>query len=64
MSTEIQKTVLTYEEVCEVTGISLPTLNRLIRDGRGPKIIKLSERRRGIRREALEAWLSEREGAQ
>ena len=43
-----------------VLGISVATLRRLIADGVGPKVVRVSERRPGIRDSERERWLSER----
>jgi predicted DNA-binding transcriptional regulator AlpA len=58
-----QKTreLLTEAEVSEWLGISQPTLSRHRRNGTGPAFVRLSTRRIGYRRSAVEAWLSERE---
>jgi predicted DNA-binding transcriptional regulator AlpA len=53
--------ILTECEVCSWLGVSEPTLFRHRRDGTGPKFIRLSARRVGYRRSAVEAWLSQRE---
>ena len=53
--------VLTLKEFAELTGLSLPTLRRLIDAGDGPVIIKLSPRRFGIRASRGDAWLESRE---
>ena len=58
-----QKTreVLTQSEVSQWLGISEPTLSRHRRTGTGPAFVRLSARRVGYRRGAVEAWLRERE---
>jgi predicted DNA-binding transcriptional regulator AlpA len=43
-----------------VLRISVATLRRLIADGVGPKVVRVSERRHGIRDSERERWLSER----
>ncbi len=43
-----------------VLGISVATLRRLIDDGVGPRVVRVSERRPGIRDSERERWLSER----
>src|SRR5947209_20333678 len=53
--------VLSEREVCNWLGVSEPTLFRHRRDGTGPKFIRLSARRVGYRRSAVEAWLNQRE---
>ncbi len=58
-----QKTreLLTEAEVSEWLGLSQPTLSRHRRKGTGPAFVRLSTRRIGYRRGAVEAWLHERE---
>lgn len=53
--------ILTEHEVCSWLGISEPTLFRHRRNGTGPKFVRLSARRFGYRRSAVEEWLSGRE---
>ena len=52
-------TMLGTDEVLRMTGLSLATLNRMIQpeDGRFPKPMKLSERRRGWLARDVKAWL-------
>jgi predicted DNA-binding transcriptional regulator AlpA len=52
--------VLTVKESAEWAGLSLSTFKRLQRDGEGPAIVQLSERRIGIRFIDLTRWLAER----
>jgi predicted DNA-binding transcriptional regulator AlpA len=60
---EWQKTreLLTEAEVSEWLGLSQPTLSRHRRNGTGPAFVRLSTRRIGYRRSAVEAWLNEHE---
>ena len=53
--------VLTEAEVSEWLGLSQPTLSRHRRDGTGPAFVRLSARRVGYRRGAVEAWLTTKE---
>ncbi len=53
--------ILTEREVSDWIGLSEPTLFRHRRNGTGPTFIRLSARRVGYRRSAIEAWLRERE---
>ncbi len=53
--------ILTEREVSDWIGVSEPTLFRHRRDGTGPTFIRLSTRRVGYRRSAIETWLRERE---
>lgn len=55
--------VLTRKEFSAEAGFSLTTLDRLIKRGEGPPIVKLSPRRNGIRRGAGLRWIKSREVA-
>jgi predicted DNA-binding transcriptional regulator AlpA len=48
--------VLTVAECAALSGLSLATAKRLMRDGKGPPTIQLSERRVGIRRIDFARW--------
>ncbi|GJE45865.1 helix-turn-helix transcriptional regulator [Methylobacterium soli] len=52
--------VLRLPVACEAASLSLSTLRRLIRAGRGPRVIQLSDRLIGIRRADLDDWLTSR----
>ncbi len=52
--------VLTEAEAARLTRLSTRTLQRLAEDGRGPRRIRLTERRVGYWRRDLLSWLSER----
>jgi hypothetical protein len=41
--------VLTFAQWCEVNHISESTGDRILKSGKGPKVVQLSTRRRGIR---------------
>jgi predicted DNA-binding transcriptional regulator AlpA len=60
---EVQKRreILTERELSDWLGISQPTLARHRRDRTGPIFVRLSARRVGCRRTAVEAWLTEHE---
>jgi predicted DNA-binding transcriptional regulator AlpA len=53
--------ILTERELSDWLGISQPTLSRLRRDKTGPAYVRLSARRVGYRRSAVEDWLKRRE---
>ena len=53
--------LLTEAEVSLWLGLSQPTLSRHRRNGTGPAFVRLSARRIGYRRGAVEGWLKERE---
>ncbi|MGT2486067.1 helix-turn-helix transcriptional regulator [Methylobacterium oryzae CBMB20] len=55
--------VLNFRAACEAASLSVSTMRRLIAAGRGPRVIKLSDRRIGVRRSDLEAWLASRNNA-
>ena len=52
--------VMKLRTACEAASLSVSTMRRLIAAGRGPRVIKLSDRRIGVRRIDLEAWLAGR----
>jgi predicted DNA-binding transcriptional regulator AlpA len=56
-------TVLRLAAVAKTAGISLATLRREIERGRGPKVIRISCRRIGVRLSDLRQWLEERRAA-
>ena len=56
-----QPEILSERQVARWLGLSEPTLFRHRRDGTGPTFIRLSARRVGYRRSAVEVWLSQRE---
>lgn len=53
--------VLPFDVACKIANLSRSTMYRLINAGRGPRVLKLSERRVGVRRDDLDAWLAGRE---
>ena len=52
--------VLRLPAVCKAASVSRSTLRRLMRAGRGPRIIQLSDRLIGVRRADLDDWLNSR----
>jgi hypothetical protein len=54
--------VLTFAQWICLLGIGARTGRRILRNGHGPPIVWLSERRMGIRVGAHRAWLAAREG--
>lgn len=52
--------VISFAAACEAANLSISTMRRLVRDDRGPRILKLSDRRIGIRRSDLDQWLASR----
>jgi predicted DNA-binding transcriptional regulator AlpA len=52
--------VLSLRETASILGISCASLRRLIARGDGPRVTKLSVRRRGVRLQHALEWLDER----
>jgi predicted DNA-binding transcriptional regulator AlpA len=53
--------ILTERQVARWLGLGEATVYRLRHEGTGPAFIRLSARRVGYRRSAIEAWLKARE---
>ena len=51
---------LTIKEVSELLGISVSTINRLIKNGDFPPKIKISPRRMVFMRKQIEEWINSR----
>ena len=51
--------VLSLEQAAAYSNISMPTFERLLAAGKGPRVCRLSERRKGCRLKHLDAWLDE-----
>ena len=51
---------LTIKEVSELLGISVSTINRLIKKGNFPNKVKLSPRRVVFMRYQVEEWIAEK----
>ena len=49
--------VVRLSDVCREIGLSSSTFRRMCREGRGPQLLQLSERRLGVRRGDLDAWI-------
>lgn len=52
--------VVSLRTAAALAGISTVTLRRLIASGNGPRVLRLSERRLGIRVSDLRDWLESR----
>lgn len=52
--------VLRLPEACAVARMSVRTMRRLREAGRGPRVVRLSDRLIGVRRVDLDAWLESR----
>jgi len=48
--------MLNLKEFCQRYGISPATLYRMRHEGRGPVVVEISQRRRGVRLADAEAW--------
>ena len=59
--TDITRHVVPFQAAARELGLSAATLRRMCKDGRGPTLLRLSERRLGVRRGDLDAWLKTRE---
>jgi len=53
--------VRSIAETAKILGIGEPSLRVMIREGQGPTVTRLSERRYGIRDSDRTAWLDARE---
>jgi hypothetical protein len=53
--------IMTIPQCAEVSGISIWTLMRLIKNGRGPVVTRVSDRRLGITLGNLRRWQQSRE---
>jgi predicted DNA-binding transcriptional regulator AlpA len=49
--------IISEKEAAEACGISVATLRRTVAAGKGPSVIRLSERRIGYRLRDLRIWL-------
>jgi prophage regulatory protein len=56
-------TMLRAKDVVRITGVSLATVNRMVLDGRFPKPMRLSPRRKGWPARDVRLWLEERDVA-
>jgi hypothetical protein len=54
--------VMRFEDWCERKGISVPTGKRILRSGKGPKVVRLSARRIGVTYGDDAAWTEARTG--
>jgi predicted DNA-binding transcriptional regulator AlpA len=54
--------VISEREAAQACGFSVVTLRRLISRGEGPPVVRLSERRRGIRIVDLKNWIARNTG--
>ena len=52
--------VVRFPDVARELGVSPTTLRKLCSDGRGPPLLRLSERCFGVRRGELDAWIETR----
>ena len=54
--------LLNLKEVSELLGISISTINRLIKNGDFPKKVKISPRRMVFIEKEIEDWINSRRG--
>lgn len=59
--TPSERCVIRFQAACQEAGLSVSTMRRLVRAGRGPRLLQLSDRCIGVRRADLDAWLAGRE---
>jgi excisionase family DNA binding protein len=52
--------VLSYAEAASRAGVVRRTIERLVAEGKGPPVVHISERRRGIIEEDLDKWIMSR----
>lgn len=52
--------VIRFRDACAEAGISVATMRRYLSAGRGPRLVRLSERVHGFRRGDLGAWIESR----
>jgi predicted DNA-binding transcriptional regulator AlpA len=55
--------VIGRADAAKYIGVSLPTLDRLIKEGKAPVCLHLAKRRRGFLIEDLDNWLSSKRSA-
>lgn len=52
--------VVRFPDVARELGVSATTLRKLCNDGKGPPLLRISERCFGVRRGELDAWIEGR----
>ncbi|MCJ2108620.1 hypothetical protein MKK70_25255 [Methylobacterium sp. E-041] len=52
--------VIRFKTACIEAGVSVATMRRYLSAGRGPRLVRLSERVHGFRRGDLDAWIESR----
>jgi prophage regulatory protein len=57
------RSVVPFQAAARELGLHPATLRRMCKTGRGPTLLRLSERRLGIRRGDLEDWIKTRQEA-
>ncbi len=62
MTNSENRPFLTIKEVSNLLGISVSTINRLIKKGEFPSKIKLSPRRKVFMKFEIEEWIKEKRG--
>ncbi|WP_409566784.1 helix-turn-helix transcriptional regulator [Methylobacterium sp. E-046] len=61
LGTDPARHVVPFQAAARELGLSAATLRRMCKEGSGPTLLRLSERRLGVRRGDLDAWLKTRE---
>lgn len=57
------KAVVRLKTAAAEAGVSIATFRRFVKAGRGPRIVRLSDRVHGVRRCDLDAWIESRTSA-
>ncbi|PAP97807.1 AlpA family phage regulatory protein [Mesorhizobium mediterraneum] len=52
--------IIPIKEVCRRVGLCRTTVWQLIRDGKFPKLVRLTEKRKGFVDEEIDDWISAR----
>jgi predicted DNA-binding transcriptional regulator AlpA len=52
--------VLTLKQFADLNSLGLRTVKRLIAEGKGPKVLQITDRRVGIREDDAAAWQASR----
>jgi prophage regulatory protein len=61
--TDPSRFVIRFPDVARELGVSPTTLRKLCNKGKGPPLLRLSERCFGVRRGELDAWIEARKVA-
>ena len=61
MNNQENRPILTIKETSDLIGISVSTINRLIKQGKFPQKRKLSTKRIGFLRYEIDQWIEDKE---